>query len=759
MVLQFSNSCEEGGKEKKKSKWLPTHIWHAKRFHMTEQFGWRLPLSPTQKCMRHAYHSVARNCVAVDTSYLSVFEISSDTTLLLTESLRSILPPSLDLSLLLSLSPLDTTLYHPDSYPHGAVGPVTLLPLSPSSLWLVVHPAMRSELSPLVARLAGGVSCQELTSEIGSIQLLGPSSLHLLLAALPPDLSTCPSPEDAGHWYDGFNHRSPLLSSFLQDLSRTPLSHLPPESILGYTALDPRLSLPQKRVPLHTSPPERNELTELLLQLQSELEQDTPVSGGVEVIPDTPHLPSPRVQEVASVYLPNRHLFSTSQLSNAQHRRMSVEGRHSDHSINTHRRRESQELPFPTDRVPLLLVTTPGCHGSVGSTGAFGAGVLLFLPRDWVLTSWVALTYRGVKPVGMRELERVSLERQVPCFPRDHIDTYSYVLDSFEKRRSLEKEFFSRPPDKRLNYGKLGVSTPFHCPWGSLVKSECQLMDTETTISHPISESESTSTLEPALAGVRLRYCVVRERRAVLSLQSALFRTHMPYKYIPKPYRLRYPCKRLPPLPDPLPLQHISLQFPNSLVLASVHMLGRGCVESRSALFLPTHRDLQAIAALYKNDSEIGDASSFSIDNTSSLGVTTLSAGRQVVCGVSVESRELKAATNVLKRHIKEVREISSQSTPELSPSSCLYKPSDTLLSEMGLSRVPEDSRECCGYITSGGYSFCRGYSAGVGCILTSSLLKLIEAQEKVRLPPLLLVRNPSALQLYPALFTLLDSA
>ncbi|VDQ09022.1 unnamed protein product [Trichobilharzia regenti] len=44
-------SCP-GVVEKSKSLWLPTHIWHAKRFHMITKWGWRLPWAPTNKIFK-----------------------------------------------------------------------------------------------------------------------------------------------------------------------------------------------------------------------------------------------------------------------------------------------------------------------------------------------------------------------------------------------------------------------------------------------------------------------------------------------------------------------------------------------------------------------------------------------------------------------------------------------------------------------------------------------------------------------------------
>jgi ribonuclease P/MRP protein subunit POP1 len=56
--------------------WLPTHLWHTKRSHMTRPAEplWRLaiPLSPTEKSYRASHRSAgSRGCVAWDMSYIS----------------------------------------------------------------------------------------------------------------------------------------------------------------------------------------------------------------------------------------------------------------------------------------------------------------------------------------------------------------------------------------------------------------------------------------------------------------------------------------------------------------------------------------------------------------------------------------------------------------------------------------------------------------------------------------------------------------
>lgn len=55
--------------------WLPTHMYHAKRFHMVNIWGHRLPLTPTLKSFRPAYRASRRKVLAHDASYFGVIEI------------------------------------------------------------------------------------------------------------------------------------------------------------------------------------------------------------------------------------------------------------------------------------------------------------------------------------------------------------------------------------------------------------------------------------------------------------------------------------------------------------------------------------------------------------------------------------------------------------------------------------------------------------------------------------------------------------
>ena len=59
----------------KRVRWLETHIWHAKRFHMVEKWGYRLPDKPTDKGIRAAYRYASRYASIADISYFQHFEV------------------------------------------------------------------------------------------------------------------------------------------------------------------------------------------------------------------------------------------------------------------------------------------------------------------------------------------------------------------------------------------------------------------------------------------------------------------------------------------------------------------------------------------------------------------------------------------------------------------------------------------------------------------------------------------------------------
>ena len=67
-------------KRQKDKSWLPTHLFHAKRAHMTPPkeplWGFAVPLKPTEKSYRKTHRATtSRGAIAWDTSYMSAIEL------------------------------------------------------------------------------------------------------------------------------------------------------------------------------------------------------------------------------------------------------------------------------------------------------------------------------------------------------------------------------------------------------------------------------------------------------------------------------------------------------------------------------------------------------------------------------------------------------------------------------------------------------------------------------------------------------------
>lgn len=65
-------------KRQKEFVWIPTHMWHVKRFHMVKKWGFQIPLSPSQKCFRAVNRSSKKGCLLYDTSFLSTCIIEAN---------------------------------------------------------------------------------------------------------------------------------------------------------------------------------------------------------------------------------------------------------------------------------------------------------------------------------------------------------------------------------------------------------------------------------------------------------------------------------------------------------------------------------------------------------------------------------------------------------------------------------------------------------------------------------------------------------
>ncbi|RLV90088.1 Ribonucleases P/MRP protein subunit POP1 [Spathaspora sp. JA1] len=58
--------------------WLPTHIWHAKRFKMIKKHEYQIPYTPTQKCFKSMSRQGRNKAIVFDTSYYGTMIVELD---------------------------------------------------------------------------------------------------------------------------------------------------------------------------------------------------------------------------------------------------------------------------------------------------------------------------------------------------------------------------------------------------------------------------------------------------------------------------------------------------------------------------------------------------------------------------------------------------------------------------------------------------------------------------------------------------------
>ncbi|XP_064624406.1 ribonucleases P/MRP protein subunit POP1-like [Lineus longissimus] len=125
------NLQAEYAKRKRRVMWLETHIWHAKRFHMIEKWGYKIALHPNDKGTRAAHRAVSKHCLLHDLSFMCCIEISgAESEIISAFSHLSDKATGLSVgakAVITGTRQGTIMLYHHDSYPYNVIGPATFI--------------------------------------------------------------------------------------------------------------------------------------------------------------------------------------------------------------------------------------------------------------------------------------------------------------------------------------------------------------------------------------------------------------------------------------------------------------------------------------------------------------------------------------------------------------------------------------------------------------------------------------------------------
>lgn len=96
----------------------------------------------------------------------------------------------------------------------------------------------------------------------------------------------------------------------------------------------------------------------------------------------------------------------------------------------------------------------------------YGSGWDIIVPSGWGMPVWLCLIMWGAKVGGLRETDSIQYEMgHYNILPPD---TKAGRIENDDLDNKYRTKYFKLPPNKRVNYNKFAISSPFKCDWNKL---------------------------------------------------------------------------------------------------------------------------------------------------------------------------------------------------------------------------------------------------------------------------------------------------
>ncbi|XP_026762889.2 ribonucleases P/MRP protein subunit POP1 [Galleria mellonella] len=466
------NLLEEYNRRQMQNIWLETHIWHAKRFHMTKRWGHRIAYAPCDKAFRACYRASSAHCLIQDISYYTSIQITGPTDII--KSLfSSITSPCCGLGIcakayINGIREGSIHLYKANSFPLGYIGKIQFIWIQSEdtnkTLFLFVHPSQAKQVSTILKEILNGdnntdiyehcekrrkltnnylekIQIKIIPGRFNRFRLTGPNSHAILARSLKcvenieklksskwtsiVDVNKLHLTEKFEYWKMISNAHAP--------------SQLPPSIVIGLIVKDPRLSRPSHRTKAKSDSHEIIN-TECLLT--------TPKTVSYSPLWDT------NIQEIIT-----KEKMNNSDYIKHVTKNQLVPG-------------EVFEDDPALQCIPVVLIQRPGSQVSNFKKIGYGSGWDVIIPSGYGIQFWQTFIMFGARSGGLRETESLAFEMGECYLPPDS------DAGQEEERRiylELEDKYFKRPPSKRVNFIKLGINSPFICHWKLLLKDWCNV--------------------------------------------------------------------------------------------------------------------------------------------------------------------------------------------------------------------------------------------------------------------------------------------
>ncbi|KAF2199653.1 ribonuclease P complex subunit Pop1 [Delitschia confertaspora ATCC 74209] len=449
--------------------WLPTHMFHTKRAHMTppNEPLWRfaIPITPTLKSYRLTHRAATlRGATAWDMSYISTIGLHG------TEgSIVGMLRALHFCSGVDEESWEDSRkakkwkngtrtwegwLYEREGKLPKKIAPVTVIwsaqgpnDKAKRKVFIRVHPSAFLHLWNEVLKVSKvqkpNVAVEDLRFEIGSIEITGPGATETLCSALTP------IPASEGH--SDASERPEAVWKALAPV--TNLGVLPHDVLLGFNVTDPRLHYPPRTVEVSQDASSQSQLMQTLAYWPVDDSQTSP-----------------------SIFNRDVRLAAGRSLPSQQ-------------SINRRKGAASPgEYPEPRSGDPVIPVLAFVSRSSNSWT--------VLLPWKCVDPVWRHMMFYPIstggnpKYGGLTERRQIYFERSAPWYPGDFPGTAAGWTWELQQRIEREKEWLKRPKGKRIEWGSIDlgkdrkgeVGNPWDCDWERLLQKGPAVADDQNPL-------------------------------------------------------------------------------------------------------------------------------------------------------------------------------------------------------------------------------------------------------------------------------------
>ncbi|QRV86615.1 ribonuclease P/MRP protein subunit POP1 [Ceratobasidium sp. AG-Ba] len=450
-----SKRSEKFANRQKNKAWLETHLWHAKRMHMQDKWGYRLAVRPTEKSYRPSHRAAVHGSTLHDASYMSTIELSGPMEALISTLKRCCDPCGAgpwSTRYVSGVRMCSTYLYELDSWPAGLISPITVLwrpteklrlpdgsglssPGQPDLLesknrvlWIRVHPAsLKSAMESLrsareLVSPASQLEIADLSGDINAFELVGPRTSQVIHGAFR------------------LAERGPKFWDSLANARSS--GNFSPGMIVGMTIHDPRLNFPPTNAKVG----------------------DT-TDSNFEFVSPSPVLAQSSLWDQDA----------RDKLRSPTFKKAALDKRRSANLVPGTRLRPTKE----DDQIPIILIqhTVSANLGDNSRDSQPMHGWTILLPPSWSMAFLNSLAYTGTRVVGLAARHHQRLEVSCPHFPEDYIGVPAFV-DHSTSQAALERAKWERTPKgKRVNYESLGVESPWASDWPGLVGGSIQTGD------------------------------------------------------------------------------------------------------------------------------------------------------------------------------------------------------------------------------------------------------------------------------------------